>query len=258
MADNRKPIEKDFITNKVLMVFTLCLFGIFGLIFLYRLISHGNTYGLGHMVVQVVLWIGGALLLVGVLKTLREHQQHTDVQYMMLRGRNVSIVAAVVVACMLVIQRFGPTSIKLFYIILPALAIYYLIYHSYLREFFIISLDCGVAAILLSFARRALSSANYEYVAYVCAVVALVIALVQWYVLRKIQHGKQMEGLVDGKRAQLFASAHAYQMMYLSAALLVLFVALGALVGAQVAYYLLFAVFGYLFITAVYYTVKMM
>ncbi len=258
MADNRKPIEKDFITNKVLMVFTLCLFGIFGLIFLYRLISHGNTYGVGHTVVQVVLWIGVALLLAGVGKTIREHQQHADVQYSIWRGRNISIVAAVVVVCMLVIQRFGPTSIKLFYIILPALAIYYLIYHSYLREFFIISLDCGVAAVLLSFARRALNSANYQYAAYACAAVALVIALAQFYVLRKVQNGKQVEGIVDGRRTQLFASAHAYQMMYVSALLLVLFVALGAIAGAQVAYYLLFAVFGYLFITAVYYTVKMM
>lgn len=260
MADKHKPKtnQSDYITNKVLLVFTFCMFGVFGLVLLYRLVAYGSTYHIGQIVLRVVLAIGVILLAVGIGKMLKERKNPELYALKLIRGHSIAIVAAIIIACMLIILQFGSSAIKLFYVILPALAIYYLIYYSYPREFFVIAADASIAVVLLIAVRRALNSTNFHTAAYVLAAIALVLSAVQAIWVRKRQMGKQLSGIVDGKETELFTSAHAFQMMYLSALLLVAFVAVGAFAGAQIAYYLIFAAFAYLFITAVYYTVKMM
>lgn len=258
MADKRKPNEKDYVTNKVLLVFTLCLFGVFALMLLYRLIGYGSTYGTGVTITRVVLGLGVLLLIWGILKSMQERNSGQDVAYRFVRGRYLMIIAGIVIACMLTILKFGATSIKLLYVILPVLAVYYLIYHSYPREFFVISLDCGLSAFLLFAVRRSWISSNFHFAVYAFAAIAICVAIAQAFAVKKIQNGKKIMGFVDGTRTQLFRSHHACQMMYISALILLIFVVLGAIFGPQIAYYLIFASFGYLFITAVYYTVKMM
>ena len=257
MATKRKPNEKDYITNKVLTVFSLCLLGVLLLMLLYRVAGYLNTYLLGGTITGVVCGLGVVGVLWGVVKTSLERKKNADVQYRLMRGRNIIVVFAAVVICMAVVLLFGPETIKLFYVILPALAVYYLIYHSYPREFFVISVDCGLMAALLYAVRRALVSTNYQWIAYVAAAIAVVLCLAQVAGVQYVKkHG--CRGLVDGVKVDLFSSSNAHTMMLVTALVLAVLPVAGAVLGAQIAYYLIFASFAYLFVTAVYYTVKMM
>ncbi|MGE4549205.1 MAG: hypothetical protein AB7C89_06600 [Intestinibacillus sp.] len=257
MATKRKPNERDYITNKVLSVFTLCLVGVLLLMLLYRVAAYGSTYMLGRQLTGVVCGLGVLGLIWGAVKLAMERKAHEDMRYRLLRGRNIIVVFAVLTVCMAAILLFSPEVIKLFYIILPAIAVYYLIYHSYPREFFVISVDCGLMAVLLYLVRRALGSASHGSVAWLAAAVAVVLCAVQiagvFYVKK---HGCQ--GLVDGQRTELFTSGNAHAMMILTAVVLAVLPVAAVILGAQIAYYLIFAAFAYLFVTAVYYTVKMM
>lgn len=257
MATKRKPNERDYITNKVLTVFTLCLLGVLLLMLLYRIAAYGSTYMMGRQITGVVCGLGVLGVIWGVFKLVLERKAHDDMRYRLLRGRNLIVIFAVLVACMAAVLLFGPETIKLLYIILPAIAVYYLIYHSYPREFFVISVDCGLTAVVLYVVRRALGSASHSGFAWLAAAVAVVLCVIQIagvFYVRK--HG--CHGLVDGQMTELFTSGNAHTMMILTAVVLAVLPIAAAALGAQIAYYLIFAAFAYLFVTAVYYTVKMM
>lgn len=258
MATKRKPNEKDYITNKVLAVFSLCLAGVLGLMLLYRLVAYGSSYTVGMTTARVLMGLGILGVLWGAFRMVQEKKSAQDMRFRLVCGKSILYVCALILISMICVNFLGAQSIKAFYIILPAIAVYYLIFHSYPREFFIIALDCGAAAALLAVVHRALNSTSYQALAYVCVAAALVIAAVQVMLVLRAKKDGHYANVIDGKRELLFTSAHAYTMMLASAAAMVVLVALGAFLGAQIAYYMIFVAVAYLFVTAVYYTVKMM
>lgn len=237
------------------MVFSLCLVGVLGLMMLYRLLDIGSSFGTGLMVTKICCGLGAVLFALGLIRLFLERSRKEDVRYLVLRGRNIAIVGAVIAVVMALILQFGTQTIKVFYVLLPALAVYYLIYHSYPREFFIVSLDCGAAAGLLWLVRLVLGTTNYGKLAWAAAAGAVVLAAVQAALVLRVRK-TGCTGLVDGRRTALFTAPHAYLMMLATCAVMAVLVVLGAVLGQQMAYYLMFAAFAYLFVAAVYYTVK--
>ncbi len=257
MTAKKQPSERDYITNKVLAVFSLCLVGVLGLMMLYRVMNIISTWMLGMTIAKVVCGIGVVIALAGLAKWASENKQKRDTRYSLLRGRSIALVGAILAVMMFVITVLGVQGIKLFYVILPAIAVYYLIYHSYPREFFVVALDCGAAAVLLWVVRIALDTTNYHKAAWGCAAVAVALAALQIVLALRVRK-TGCKGLVDGRMTELFTAPHAYQMMIGTGVLMAALVTTGAVMGAQVAYYLVFAAFAYLFVSAVYYTVKML
>lgn len=257
MATKRKPNQRDYITNKVLSVFTLCLLGVLLLMLLYRIAAYGNTYLLGRRITEVICGLGVLGVIWGILKTMSERKRNQDMRFRLLRGSHIIVTFAAVILCMAAVLVFGPEVIKLLYIILPAIAVYYLIFHSYPREFFVISVDCGLLAMLLYVVRRALASTSHHWVAWLVAAAAVVLCLIQCagvFYIKK--HG--CRGLVDGQMTELFNEGNAHAMMLVTGVVLAVLPIAAAALGAQIAYYLIFVALAYLFVTAVYYTVKMM
>lgn len=257
MTAKKQPNEKDYITNKVLIVFSICLLGVLGLMMIYRVMDIMSTWWIGMIIVKTVCAIGAVGLLAGLAKIASERKAGSDMRYRLLRGRNIAVVGAVVTVIMLIIWKYGVQSIKMFYVILPALAVYYLIYHSYPREFFIVAADCGIAAALLWGVRTALSSSSFGKVSWAVAAIAVALAAVQAVLVLRVRK-TGCKGMIEGKRVALFTAAHAYDVMLATGALMAVLVVVGAVLGAQIAYYLMFAAFAYLFVSAVYYTVKML
>lgn len=68
--------------------------------------------------------------------------------------------------CMSAISYIGIAPIKALYVILPVLAVFYLVYHSYSTEFFVITVDCGAALGMMWLVHRALVSSNFTWMAY--------------------------------------------------------------------------------------------
>ena len=135
--------------------------------------------------------------------------------------------------------------IKLCYGVLPALAIYYLIYHSYQPEFFMVATDVGVGAALLIGIR--LSQGGM--IGYAAAALAVVLAGAQVLSARR---------RLTGSKLPAGFGPRAYVVVSVTAILMAVMVILGALMGPARIFYLLCVSAAYLFILAVYYTVKLM
>ena len=136
----KKPIsEEEYTTNKVLTVFSVCLLGVLVLMILQRLLNYGSTFMIGLIVTKILLAIGiigvvGGLVMLGMERTGRRNGSRR-----IICGRNLLIASVVMTVCMSAISYIGIAPIKALYVILPVLAVFYLVYHSYSTEFFVIT-----------------------------------------------------------------------------------------------------------------------
>ena len=189
----KKPISKEeYTTNKVLTVFSVCLLGVLVLMVVQRLLDYTNTWSTGMLMVRVLLGIGIAGIIWGVVLLARELMGKRDGSYRIICGRNVLIASIVMAASMAVIGYLGTGPIKGLYVILPALAVYYLIYHSYAPEFFLIAADAGMALGLMWLVHRALISARFGWVAYAALAAAAVLTVVQLVCVWKLRQAGQV------------------------------------------------------------------
>ena len=127
----KKPISnEEYTTNKVLAVFSVCLLGVLVLMVLQRLLDYGNTWAAGMVMVRVLLGIGVVGIVCGIVLLVREGAGKRERERRIVCGRNVLIVGIAMALSMAVIGYMGTQPIKMLYVILPVLAVYYLVYHS--------------------------------------------------------------------------------------------------------------------------------
>ena len=127
--------REDYITNKVLAVFSVCLAGVLVLMGLRKLIDFGTTYLLGMTVLRVLMGVAALGAIGSILLMLHEKKKGRDLSCRILTGRNLLILFAAALVIFALIHHYGLPIFKVFYGLLPALAVYYLIYHSYQPEF---------------------------------------------------------------------------------------------------------------------------
>ncbi len=253
----KKPIsEEEYKTNKVLAVFSACLGGVLLLMALQRLLNYAQTWKIGNIASLVLLCTGGAGILCSLYFISRERSGKREYERRILRGRNLLIVSVILTACMWAVYKYDALPIKGLYVVLPVLAVYYLVYHSYSPEFFLIALDCGIATGLMWLVQRALSSSVHLYVAYAAVVIAVVLSVVQVACVLRLRSNKGRYTLKGKKRMVRFGKS-AYAILVATPALMALLTAAVLLVPSRFLMFLGIAA-AYLFITAVYYTVKLM
>ena len=253
----RKTISKEeYTTNKVLTVFSVCLLGVLLLMIVQRLLDYANTWATGMLLVKVLLGVGVAGVIWGVVLLVLELSGKRDGSRRIICGRNVLLVSIVMVLCMALIGYLGAQPIKLLYVILPVLAVYYLVYHSYAPEFFIIAADSGVAIGLMWLEHRALASASHVWMAYASIGAAIVLAVIQLICVWTLR-GKGGKFTFRGKKVDSHFSRNAYTMLTVTPVLMAVLTAVVLFMPS----WLLIAMgcaAAYLFVTAVYYTVKLM
>ncbi len=254
---SKKPIsEEEYTTNKVLTVFSVCLAGVLVLMVLQRLLNYVSTWMIGRIFALVLLGVGAVGVACSLYLLVQERSGRRVAERKILRGRNLLITSLILSVCMYLIYQFGALPIKGMYVILPVLAVYYLIYHSYSPEFFIISLDCGIAVGLMWLVQRALSSSHFKQLAYMSVGAAVVLALIQIIIVKSIQ-GKKGMFTFRGKDMKMHFSRNAYTILFVTPVIMAVMTA-GVLLQPARFLVLLGVVAAYLFITAVYYTVKLM
>ena len=247
----KKPIsEEEYTTNKVLTVFSVCLLGVLVLMILQRLLNYGSTFMIGLIVTRILLAIGiigvvGGLVMLGMERTRR-----------IICGRNLLIASVVMTVCMSAISYIGIAPIKALYVILPVLAVFYLVYHSYSTEFFVITVDCGAALGMMWLVHRALVSSNFTWMAYAVLIAAAVLTVAQIAVVNSVR-GRQGKAKNTGKKAEARFSSNAFLMMTVTPILMTVLTAVVLFAPAHMLV-VMGAAAAYLFVTAVYYTVKLM
>mgnify|MGYP002614585979 CR=1 FL=1 len=171
-------------------------------------------------------------------------------------GRNLLIASVVMTVCMSAISYIGIAPIKALYVILPVLAVFYLVYHSYSTEFFVITVDCGAALGMMWLVHRALVSSNFTWMAYAVLIAAAVLTVAQIAVVHSVR-GRQGKAKNTGKKAEARFSSNAFLMMTVTPILMAVLTAVVLLAPAHMLVVMGVAA-AYLFVTAVYYTVKLM
>ena len=252
----KKPIsEEEYTTNKVLTVFSVCLLGVLVLMILQRLLNYGSTFMIGLIVTRILLAIGiigvvGGLVMLGMERTGRRNGSR------IICGRNLLIASVVMTVCMSAISYIGIAPIKALYVILPVLAVFYLVYHSYSTEFFVITVDCGAALGMMWLVHRALVSSNFTWMAYAVLIAAAVLTVAQIAVVNSVR-GRQGKAKNTGKKAEARFSSNAFLMMTVTPILMTVLTAVVLFAPAHMLV-VMGAAAAYLFVTAVYYTVKLM
>ena len=253
----KKPIsEEEYTTNKVLTVFSVCLLGVLVLMILQRLLNYGSTFMIGLIVTKILLAIGiigvvGGLVMLGMERTGRRNGSRR-----IICGRNLLIASVVMTVCMSAISYIGIAPIKALYVILPVLAVFYLVYHSYSTEFFVITVDCGAAIGMMWLVHRALVSSNFTWMAYAVLIAAAVLTVAQIAVVHSVR-GRQGKAKNTGKKAEARFSSNAFLMMTVTPILMAVLTAVVLLAPTHMIVVMGVAA-AYLFVTAVYYTVKLM
>ena len=141
-------------------------------------------------------------------------------------------------------------------VVLPVLAVYYLVYHSYAPEFFLIAVDTGVGVAAMLVIHRALVSANHTWMSTVAVAGTAVLALIQIGVTASLRR-KKGKFTFRGSKIDTRFSKNAYLMLTITPIVMVALTAVVVLAASHVMI-ALGAAAAYLFITAVYYTVKLM
>lgn len=253
----KKPIsQEEYVTNKVLTVFSVCLLGVLVLMILQRLLDIGSTWRVGMMAQKALLIVGAAGVLWSLYLFWRERSGKRSAANRIICGRSVLIVSVLVVLIMTAIGYLGTAPIKALYVILPALAVYYLVYHSYAPEFFVIALDCGLAAGLIWAVRRLQASSNYAQLVYAVLAAAAVLLVIQLIAVSMIR-GKKGVVSFAGRKTELHLSRNAYVMLTVTPVVMAVLVAAAVFLGSYGLICMGIAA-AYLFVTAVYYTVKLM
>lgn len=154
-----------------------------------------------------------------------------------------------------VTYRFYATGVQFLCGAVPAAAVLALVYYLYQHEFFAVTVLSALGLLGLWLFRR--SGGGHLTLVYTY-MVFLGIVLAAAVLLCRSMSAKGGVLSLGGKKVQVFPRNASYGMIYLTCAVVAVAVAAALLLGAAAAYYLIFALVAWLFIMAVYYTVKLM
>lgn len=259
MAANKlQRNDNDYISNKVLTMFLLALIGVFLLMLIYRFLTHGHSFIYGFYLVKGVLAAGILAIAFGTVKYVLEQKNGKNVRRRMITSANIIVIGLVLVFSAVSLLYYDFTiSIKMLYILLPTISVLYMIFKSYPREFFSISVICATGAPFLWLLSRALTENGTGRKSIYIIVAGLALMGIELIIVLNASKNK---GHIDVFRRRLFLLSQGANLfpVLLSSVIVVLSLALSFAFGAMFAFYCMFAVFVYLFIAAVFYTVKLM
>lgn len=162
-----------------------------------------------------------------------------------------SAVAAELILLLLNRLLSGPAVIRWLSILVPVVAVLAMVYYLFQRDFFCICLisACGILSLQL-YRKMFLYHPTRIRCGFALGFVLLAAAIV---VLILLQRGKRPLHL-----DRLIPTDANYPLLYITCALTAVVLAFTLVFGSAAAYYLLFVLVGWLFVTAVYYIVKLM
>lgn len=243
--------NKDLITNRVLTIFSLCMVGIFMLMYLNSLLNSIN-YMVGLTVANVVRIVALLAAVAGGAMWVRESRMKIDTNNKLLRFHHLCVAGVLIFVMMSVIPTYGLSMFPLCYGALIGVGFLFLIFHSYPWEYFIVAANCIVAAGFLAVATSSVLSSF----AGIAIVLAAILAAAQSTLIYKMMTNKG-ELVLFGKEIHHKFPKKAYQMMMVVPIALFALVLVGAFAGT-IAAYVAFGVIAALFFGAgVYYTVGM-
>lgn len=210
-------------------------------------INLAYAFMVGLKAVRIISLVGAVLCVLWTVLRLKKDGK-AGVPIVMLIGSLGLMFCSHVALC------FQGPGLRMLFILVPAWAALALVYYLYQREFFCSAACTGLGAVALWMIRHGGGDPMTMYGFLALAGVLLVIGAVVLGGVRQ-SHGEMS---VFGRKVQLLPQETNYAVLLVTALVNVAAVALGMVLGATVAYYLIYVLVGWLFALLVYYTVKMM
>ncbi|MBQ9979998.1 MAG: hypothetical protein IJP23_02955 [Oscillospiraceae bacterium] len=151
------------------------------------------------------------------------------------------------------IYNMGAHGFGRLLVLYPIVAVLFLVYYIFQKEFFLISLLTAACAYLQFSLSRTLGGFSATLAVCILAVICVVIALLCQVIRKKDgMLSTRLEGI------RVFGSKAIYTPVYITCAVVIVVSFVGLLAGSLVAYILMFVMLAYFIATAVYYATKML
>ncbi len=242
----KKKQSEDLATKRILAVFVMAAAVLWGMSRLYDVMTYGSTFMLGQVLNNVLLAVSALAAAVLVVLYVLTQKRGTASKDRVLDTGFFALCALTVCASSLILAVDFYNGMHILYVFLPVVAVLYLVYYIYERQFFSF---CTASVMAISASYWSYSNGWERLPALVLAglmcVAVMVLAVVNCDKLAKLQEavlGKQFD-----KRYTLL----------IYAAMLVLMVAATMMEG-KIALIIALAMGIYLVAAAVYYTIKAM
>ena len=246
--------EKDYITNKLLSVFTLAFILIFALLFIGRRMRRADMYyTMVFKSMSIVAICFAVIMVAGIIYAIVCKSKGRDMRLRLFSGVNIAVVSGFIALCFAALAiSYTQETLKFLYIIIPAVTVLYIIYHSYQKEFFVLSATAGLGAIGMWLVCRALNGGPGQSKYLLLAITMYVLlALVVVFTALCQAHGGML-----GK-FHIFGEHAKYWTVYLAAFLVAAAVTLALILGGGLIYYYVFGLIGYVVLTGIFFTIKL-
>ncbi len=247
-----ETVKKDYVTNKLLLVFTLA----FALLLLFmnigRMMKSTATYMTAWNIAKIASGISCALVLAGIVMLIVEKVKGLDTKYKLLSGKNITVAAAIIALCSTALSLvFSSSMLMLLYVFVPAIVVLYIVYYSYQRDFFMIALSSILSGAAIWLLISDIVNSADSLILAIAALVILVLAVIT--VVAQVRGGKIK---LFGRELTVFRDGAKFALVYLTY-ILSLMLLVAAFLAADLAIYFIFGLVGYILLIGVYYTVKL-
>ncbi len=251
MKNNRDTSREDYMSNRVMAVFTAAIVMLLGLTYLWNAYDVGRTFFAAQRINNILIWVSAAGLIACIV-WLSADPKRGRLRNTILNGAMGSLFFLVLLGSLLLVRYNYMVARRVLYIIIPSIAILHLIYCSYQREFFVLCLTHSAILFGLWIMARTASDKLALLAAIVCLIICAAAVLVFLAASRAggtLQLGRARLRVLDSDVSRTAAFA-----VYGVTALAVV---AAYILGAPLAYYILYAMVALLVMAAIIFTVKL-
>ena len=258
MNDLEKKNQKktdELMSNRVLSMFATGAILLWALAYLYKLFDYIPTTQTAYLVSKIIIGVAGAGFVFCLVWLIVSIRKNTFVGTKIVNPATLmGLFGVIAVCCGLLLYNYI-LGMKLIYVFIPAIVVYYLIYNVYQRSFFGIMVTHGLIAFALYFMSNSPDKKGVLIYGAVCIVICIVAALAGISACRNngaVKLGKCNVRIFE--KASL--PAKKYILAIYGASVLAVIAALFIPVYAII--YIFYAFIAFLVCCAVYYTIRLM
>ncbi len=254
-----KRVEKaqDTITNRVLIFFGCTAVFLWAISYLSSAFDYQVSYYAARIAAVVLIFVGAAGVVAGFVWQ-GARVRSGKAQNAAFSGYTIAWFSLVLALSSAMMRFYSYTlAMRLLYVLMPVAAILYLVYYTYPRAFFTVcTTHVSLAFLMWTLAKASgvSGSARIRCIAFALAALLCLVMLCLVWATRKtggaIRLGRRSVAVFGKKTGTRYLAG-------LYTATLILFAA-ALFLGAPFAFYALYALAGFIFVAAVYYTVRML
>ncbi|MEA4920282.1 MAG: hypothetical protein VB078_05125 [Clostridiaceae bacterium] len=248
-----KRNSEDYIANRVMVVFALAIVMLWGLTYLWNAYDVAGTFFAAIKANNILIGVSVLGLAGSIAWSVHDMKKGTFKKESFFNGVMFSFFFFVLTCSSLLIKYNYIIAKRVLYVLIPGIAILHLVYCSYQREFFSLAMTHSAIAYIIWIIAKT-SNPKLDLLMTVAGIVICGVALIAFFAAKKTK-GRLKLGIINMK---VFDSRDICPIkVSLIYGLSAVLIAAAYILGAPYAYYILYAVIGFLAVSAVYFTVKL-